>query len=146
MVVELYNGIYRWLAQDEVILNYLGLAPTSSATEKARHIQKRVQPQLLAENLPLIAFYAPPGRREGKNHLVYTTDFIFDIYTQDDVELAQKIGQRLIDCFDAKIVPFQRIENFESCWETAHESTVDLENTYCFTVVIKFSISLEKNS
>ena len=143
-VVDLYNGIYRVLANDEEVLNYLGIGVSADNLTKARHIQKRAKPQDLAENMPLIAFYAPPGSRSHTNDLVYETLFIFDIYTNDDVDLAQRLGDRIEKLFDGVIHPMMGIESFESRFESAHESSTDLANTYCWTVVIGFSISLDK--
>lgn len=143
-VVDLYNGIYKVLANDEEVLNYLGIGADADNLTKAKHIQKRSNPQNLDANVPLIAFYAPPGSRSRSNSQVYNTHFVFDVYTHDDVDLAQRLGDRVEKLFDGVIHPMMGIESFESQFETAHESGTDLANTYCFTVVIGFSISLEK--
>jgi hypothetical protein len=143
-VVNLYNGVYKVLANDNTVLNYLGIGASASNLEKAKHIQKRAKPQNLAESLPLIAFYALPGKREGQNLLVYTTNFVFDIYTNDDVNLAQQIADRISSLFDGEIHPMMGIESYESLVVTMHESESDLANTYCFTVVIQFSMTLEQ--
>lgn len=145
-VVNLYNGIYKVLANDEKVLNYIGIGASASNLDKAKRIQKRHKPQSLADNMPIITFYAPPGRREGENLLVYTSNFIFDVYTKDDVNLAQKIGDRLADMFDGEIYPMMGVESYESLVVTMHETATDLANCYCFTVVIQFSISLENYS
>jgi hypothetical protein len=142
-VVNLYNGIYRVLANDETVLNYLGIGSTASNLDKAKKIQKRATPQNPSDNMPLIAFFANPGRREGSNLLVYNTNFVFDIYTNDDVNLAQRIGDRLVELFEGEIHPLMGVENFESLLVSMHESESDLPNSYCFTVVINFSISLD---
>lgn len=143
-VVNLYNGIYKVLSNDETVLNYLGIGTSASPLDKARHIQKRAKPQNLANHLPLIAFYSPPGQRGGDNYLVYNTKFVFDIYTRDDVDLAQRIGDRIHRLFEGIIHPMMGIENFESLMVSQHESESDLPNSYCFTVVIDFSISLDE--
>lgn len=142
MVVNLYNSLFRLLANDSIVLNYLGIGESATTVEKALHIQKRVRPQNIVNYVPLIAFYALPGQREVRNDKVYNVEFTFDIYTKDDVELAQNIGQRIIDLLDGTIPPLSGVENFECYWENAHESLADLPNTYCFTVVIRFSLSL----
>lgn len=143
-VVSLYNGIYKVLANDDTVLNYLGIGASASYLEKAKHIQKRAKPQNVAESLPIIAFYSLPGKREGQNLLVYTTNFVFDIYTNDDVNLAHQIADRIAALFDGEIHPMMGIESYESLVVTMHESDSDLPNTYCFTVVIEFSMSLEQ--
>ena len=146
-VVNLYDGIYRVLANDPKVLNYLGIDESGDAEEvalrKAERIQKRSKPQKLTEILPVITFYAPPGRRESGNLQVYNTNFVFDLYTQDDVNTAQRMASRIQELFDGVIHPFMGVENFESLLVTMHESESDLQNTYCFTVVISFSITLE---
>jgi hypothetical protein len=91
-VVNLYNGIYKVLANDPIVLDYLGIGSIATPLQKAQRIQKRSKPTKLVENLPLIAFYAPPGRREPNNFEVYTTTFVFDLYTSDNVDLAQRLG------------------------------------------------------
>lgn len=142
-VVNLYNGIYRVLANDQIVLDYLGIGENASNLDKAKRVQKRSKPQNLAKSMPLITFYAPPGRREGENLLVYNTNFYFDIYTNDDVDLAQRIGDRITELFEGVIHPMMGVENFESLLVTMHESESDLPDSYCFTVVINFSISLD---
>lgn len=144
-VVNLYNGIYKVLANDKTVLSYLGISGASATPlEKAKHIQKRHKPQNLVENMPLITFYAPPGSRAGENLLVYSTNFVFDIYTSDNVDLAQKIGERLVQMFDGEINPMTGIETYESLLVTMHETATDMANSYCFTVVVNFSFSLDK--
>lgn len=143
-VVSLYNGIYKVLSNDETVLNYLGIGTLASPLDKAKRIQKRHKPQDLATNMPLIAFYATPGSRVGENYLVYETNFIFDIYTKDDVSNAQKISNRILELFEGVIHPMMGVESFESMVVSMHESAVDLANCYCFTVVINFSISIEQ--
>lgn len=141
-VVNLYNGIYKVLANDSNVLNYLGIGSTATPLQKAQRIQKRSKPTKLVENLPLIAFYAPPGRRDVNNYQVYNTQFVFDIYTSDNVDLAQRLGDRILQLFDGVINPMMGVENFESLMVTQHESECDLANTYCWTVVIQFSITI----
>jgi len=140
-IIDLYNSIYRILANDPDILNYLGIGVGADNLTKAKKIQKRSKPQDLANNLPLITFYAPPGRRD--NSAVYVTPFVFDIYTNDDVPTAHKIAQRIIDLFDGQLHPMVGVESMESYFITGHESQTDLQNTYCFTVVIEFSVSIK---
>jgi len=143
-VVDLYNNIYRVLANDEAVLNYLGVGVSASALTKAKHLQKRAKPQNIVDNLPLIAFYAPPGGgRERGNELVYNAPFVFDIYTNDDVNLAHQIAKRIIDLFEGKLMPFMGMENFESKFVTGYESDSGMQNAYCFTVVMQMSVSLD---
>lgn len=148
-VVSLYDAIYTYVSEDEYILNYLDIDCTCPEEEvlleKAKHIQKRAKPQNLAENLPLISFYTPGGSRDDDNYLVYSAYFVFDIYTPDDVELAMRIAQRIADIFDGELPPFNNIVTFETYFESGHESSVDLENVYCFSVVLLFSYEILKD-
>lgn len=145
VVTDLYNGIYKVLANDEIILNYLGIGTSATNLEKATQIQKRAKPQdLVEDNLPIIGFYTPGGQREQRNVFVYTCPFVFDVYTQDDVALAQNVVERITELFSGEINKFIGVENFQGELVTAHESSTDLDNCYCFTVVVNMSVSLDK--
>jgi hypothetical protein len=147
IVAKLYNGIYKILANDTALLTYLGIYTTvDSATyklAKAKHIQKRSKPTDIATNMPLVTFYTPPGRVEAGNNLVYCTPVIFDIYTKDNVELAQDITTRINNLLVEQINPLMGVESFTTKFVTSYESGVDLLNTYCFTLVIEMSVSLD---
>lgn len=142
-IVNLYNNIYDMLSNDEIFLNYLGLNNASSLIDKANKIQKRSEPQNLTNKVPLVAFYTSPGSIEKSNYVVYNAPFIFNIYTNDDVGLAHSIADRLFQLINNKLLPMFSIENFNSRFITAHESKVDINNIYCFTVVFEFSVSIE---
>lgn len=145
-VVNLYNSIYRVLANDQDVLFYLGIDQIEDKAEallaRAEKIQKRAKPQDLIERLPLIAFYAPPGEIDRGNQEVYVTPVVFDVYTRDDVDRAQRISSRIVDLLHRKIIPVEGVDSFETRFLTAHESSTDLANTYCFTTVLEFSISI----
>ncbi|NGQ95313.1 hypothetical protein G3578_09115 [Brevibacillus sp. SYP-B805] len=142
--VDLYNNIYSVLANDEDVLNYLGIGASANDLTKEMHLQKRAKPLNIVDHIPLIAFYAPPGgERERGNELVYNTPFRFDIYTNDDVNLAHQIAKRIVALFEGKLMPFQGMENFESKFVTMYESDSGLQNAYCFTVVMQMSVSLD---
>lgn len=143
-VVDLYTGIYRVLANDAEILELLKLPSNATALQKAKKIQKRAKPQDIEKNLPMIAFYTPGGGRDPGNDYVFGSTFIFDIYTKDDVELAQLIAERIYKLFDGENNPFENIETFDARYEDEHESATDLSNTYCYTIIITMYISLPK--
>lgn len=144
MIVDLYNSIYLTLSQDDGVLNLLGLNANSSALDKAKKIQKRARPSDLAiSNMPLITFFAPPGRRDAGNMTVYNVGIIFDIYTNDDVNKAQRLADRIYDLFNQETPELLNLENFECYVVSEHESATDLENVYCFTVVVEFSIVID---
>lgn len=143
VVVNLYDNIYKMLVNSKDVLNYLGLEENATLLEKAKKVQKRARPQNLVNNIPLIAFYAPPGGKVDRgNYKVYNTPIVFDIYTPDDVDLAQKISSCLVDLFNGQLHPFCGVESYETEFLTAHESSVDISNVYCFTTVIQFSVTI----
>lgn len=142
-VVSLYNNIYTLIADNESILYYLGVSNKSDYVEIAKKIQKRAKPQNLVDNIPIIAFYAPPGGLDRGNDAVYVAPFVFDIYTFDDVNTAHLIAEELTKMIDRELLPFCGVDSLESRFITAHESNVDIENVYCFTVVFEFSIIIQ---
>lgn len=141
-IIKLYDNIYNLIATNETILYYLGMGSNPSNLEKAKKIQRRAKPQNLIDNVPLIAFYAPPGGLDRENDTVYVAPFVFNIFTFDDVDSAHLIAKELTRLIDKKLLPFRGIDSLESRLITAHESSVDEENIYCFTVVFEFSILL----
>lgn len=141
-VVNLYNNIYALITENKNILYYLGMRDNSNDLEKAKKVQKRAKPQNLVDNIPLIAFYAPPGWLDKGNDNVYVAPFVFDIYTNDDVNTAHLIAEELTNMIDRQLLSFIGVDSFESRFITAHESSVDIENVYCFTVAFEFSILL----
>jgi hypothetical protein len=141
-VVNLYNNIYALITNNKNILYYLGMGDNPNNLEKAKKVQKRAKPQNLVDNIPLLAFYAPPGGLDRGNDSVYVAPFVFDIYTNDDVNTAHLIAEELTKVIDRKLLPFNGVDSFESRFITAHESSVDVENVYCFTIVFEFSILL----
>ena len=144
MSVNLYNGIYRALANDSVILQLLKLDPLADNITKALRIQKRAKPQnLVLGNLPLITFYTPGGRRGRENDYVFEATFVFDVYTNDDVDLAHRISQRITALFNGEILPFMGVENFSSRLMDEHESESSLPNSYCYTTVVSMFVPLE---
>jgi len=142
-VVNLYNNIYTLITENETILYYLGMGGNPSNLEKAKKVQKRAKPQSLVDNVPLIAFYAPPGGLDKGNDTVYVAPFVFDIYTNDDVNTAHLIAEELSNMIDRQLLSFYGVDSLESKFITAHESNVDIENVYCFTVAFEFSIVIQ---
>lgn len=145
MLVNLYTAIQKILFNDGVILGLLGIN-AADIVSKAKRIQKRAEPQDLAlDILPLIAFYAPPhGGVHPSNSYVYDAIFVFDVYTDDDVSLAHDIVARITELFHSDIPAFEGVENFESLLINQYESKSGLPNSYAFTTVLNFSITLDK--
>ncbi|WP_426455295.1 hypothetical protein ACP26L_36380 (plasmid) [Paenibacillus sp. S-38] len=144
MVTELYTAIHLALRSDPEFLALMGLDPAAPVMQGKR-IQKKSRPSNLAEeNLPLTTFYAiPQGGANRHNHLVYDAIFMFDVYTSDDVALAHDISKRIVQLFHGQINPFQDVENFETRIVAQHESVSDLADSYCFSTVLHFTITLE---
>lgn len=142
-VVGLYNNIYLVISEDERLLELVDIKDRGNLVEKAKKFQKRAKPPNLISNVPLIAFYAPPGGSDPINSEVYLAPFVFNIYTHDDVNKAHLIANRLSEIFHNENLPFCGLESFHSKLITTHESGVDMSNVYCFTVVIEFSITFD---
>src|SRR6185312_4088611 len=94
-ISDVYASIHKTLREDEAIRELMGFNDKTKPVEMAKRIQKRMNPiGLVGNNLPLITFYKMPGEREYSNHLAYVTPVDFDIYTEDDVELAIDLADR----------------------------------------------------
>jgi hypothetical protein len=147
--VGLYNGIFCTLSNDSTMLELLGIDPLAFSFDdelrlsKALKIQKRSKPNNLIESLPIITFYTPGGERERKNQSVFNALFYFDIYTNDDVDLAHRIAARIEELFGDAIPSFGGgIETFMSKFVDAYETESDLDDLYSFCVQIEFSVSM----
>ncbi|WP_145052819.1 hypothetical protein [Paenibacillus xylanexedens] len=144
MTTNLYSEIHRVLRTDKPFLDLMGLADAKPAV-LGKRIQKRAQPTGLAlEGMPLVSFYAiPRGGADLNNYLVYNAIFMFDVYTNDDVSLALDISDRIVELFHGEINRFIGVENFETRLMAQHESTTDLQDSYCFTTTLHFAITLD---
>jgi hypothetical protein len=140
-ITQLYDEIYRAITNDDGIMELMGLLG-ESALNKAKRVQKRRQPMNLADSDTILTFYTLGGRRQGSNDYVFNIPYIFDVYTKDDIELAQDISGKLLLLFDSKISNFKGLSTFETKFENQFESIVDLDNRYCFTTILVFSLSL----
>lgn len=138
-VTQLYDEIYRAITNSNEIMALMGLSD-ATALDKAKSVQKRRNPQDLDNNMPLLTFYSPGGSKDRRNDAVYGAGFVFDIYTRDDVELAQDIGEALCELFDGQIPSFSGLTTFEVGFDNQFESIPDRPNTYCFTTVLVFYI------
>jgi hypothetical protein len=144
IITQLYDEVYRALTRDTDLMALMGLG-TATSIEVAKKIQKRRKPQDIVANMPLISFYSPGGAKDHNNDLVFGSVFVFDVYTNDDVELAQDISARLCKMFNKELLPLVGIESFESVFADQSESLTDLPNTYCFTTLIVFYVSLDND-
>ncbi|ALA07161.1 hypothetical protein SECTIM467_31 [Brevibacillus phage SecTim467] len=143
-VSDVYACIHQTLRNDPEIQSMLGLTADSSLEDMATKIQKRRKPQnLVQDNLPMISFYKNPGAR-GKNYLEYRFIVDFDIYTQDDVELATNIADRISHLFDDKYLGLQKGSVFKGQYVTSAEDDTDLENTYKYFTQIGLTVGIEE--
>lgn len=144
-ISDIYACIHQTLRNDPEIQSMLGLTPSSTLEEMATKIQKRKKPQnLVQDNLPMISFYKNPGVR-GHNYLEYRFIVDFDIYTQDDVELATNIADRIAELFDEKFLPLSKGSVFRGQYVTSAEDDTDLENTYKYFTQIGFAFGIGEN-
>lgn len=146
MTVKLYNGIFLTLTNDSILLDLLNIdtdvIPNSDyKLLLADKFQKRRKPQSLDDNLPIISFYSPSSGSDRRNSEVWNAVFVFDIYTNDEVDRAHRIGERIVELFDDQIVPIEGITTFTSSLEEQYESETDRPHTYCWTVIVTMSVS-----
>lgn len=143
-ISNFYAYIHQVLRDDPEIRSLIGLDASSTLEDAATKIQKRKKPQdLVSPNLPIISFYKNAGTR-GNNYLEYRFIVDFDIYTQDDVELALNISDRIIQLFDDKYIGLTQGSFFKGQYITGAEDDTDLENTYKYFTQIGFTIGIEE--
>ena len=142
-ISSVYASIHKTLREDDVIKELRGFSDETTLEETALRIQKRMKPvDLVADNYRLISFYKLPGNRE-LNHLQYVTVFDFDIYTNDDVELAIELADRISDLFDDTYLKLRKGSSFKGEYVTSAEDTTDLSNTYKYYAQILFTFGIE---
>ncbi|MCM3132936.1 hypothetical protein M3629_09070 [Paenibacillus polysaccharolyticus] len=143
-VSDVYAYIHSTLRQDPEIFAMLGLTVDTYLEDLETKIQKRKKPKdLVQHNLPLITFYKNPGAR-GENYQEYRFIVDFDIYTQDDVELAVNIADRICQIFDDQYFWMPKGSVFKGEYVTSAEDDIDLENTYKYFTQICFTIGIDK--
>lgn len=122
-----------------------GLDSQEDLLQSATKIVKRKIPNdlLKEQSFPLIAFYKLPGGREFDNYLSYLTPFDFDIYTNNDVETAVKIADRINELFDDKYLPLTKGSALRNKYTTSAEDNTELKDVYKFYTQILFNLSLE---
>ena len=142
-ISDIYACIHKTLREDLEIRSLLGFDETTTRAQEALRIQKRMNPMdLVVENLPLITFYKFPGQRE-QNHLVYRFPVFFEIFTNDDVETALNIADRIAFLFDGKYLNVDGISSFMGEYVTSSEQKSDIENVYRYFVNILFSVGIK---
>lgn len=145
-ISDVYAYIHSTLRDDPEIQSMLGLKSTATSEDFSTKIQKRKMPQgLVQENLPIISFYKNPGTR-GENYLEYRFIVDFDIYTQDDVELAIEIADRIAQLFDNKFLSGLKAGSvFKGEYVTSAEDETNPTNGYKYFTQLGFSIGLDEN-
>lgn len=144
MIINFYNAIYDRLVADQRLLAFMGLTGADNK-DLSLHIQKRQQPSNIIKNLPLITYYQIPGRREP-NHLVYVAQFVFDIYTRNNVVQALNIAQCLVDGFEGKFLDVPDAVTLRGEFTNGYEVPVDIDDVYCYSIHIDISTTIESNS
>ncbi len=146
LISDLYSAFHSILREDPVILERLGMTANASMEELATRIQKRKKPQKWVQhNLPLISFYKNPGQR-GKNYLEYRFTITLDIYTQDNVELAISLADRIVQLFDGKwISGLSEGSVFKGEYITSAEADCELEETFKYYIQIGFTVGIDEN-
>ena len=139
---QLYDEIYRAITKTASILELMGLED-ATPLDLAKRVQKRRQPMNIDKSMPLITFYCPGGRHDSRNDAVYGAGFVFDVYTNDDVELAQDISTELCELFDNELANFSGLTTFQTKLQDQYESLTDRQNVYCYTTVMVFFIGLD---
>lgn len=146
---DVYATIHRQLSTDTVIRELMGfeegLDKQDDLLQSATKIVKRKIPNdlLKEQTFPLIAFYKLPGGREFDNYLSYLTPFDFDIYTNNDVETAINIADRINELFDDKYLPLAKGSSLRNKYTTSAEDNTELKDVYKFYTQILFNLSLE---
>lgn len=140
---DVYACIHKTLREDEVIRELMGFDENTTEVDMAIRIQKRRQPvDIVTDNFPMISFYKLPGQR-GYNHLEYVTAFDFDIYTNDDVELAIDISDRINDLFDDRYLNLTKGSSFKGQYITSSEDVTDLDNCYKYYTQVLFTFGIK---
>ena len=157
MIVDLYDGLFQLLSSDQTVLNYLQVsdlllietfAPDITEDErlklaKAMKIQRQQMPKQLIESLPIMTFYSIPGGRDSRNISVYNGRIMFDIYTQNNVDLALGVTKRLFELLDKQLLNLENTASLQGIWLDGYESPTNDADTYCFTNLFDLSIVLE---
>lgn len=146
---DVYATIHSVIATDPEIRRLMGfqdgLSEEDELVQRASKVLKRqLSTELLEEQtLPLITFYKLPGGREFDNYLSYLTPFDFDIYTNNDVELAIDIADRINELFDDKYLPLAKGSSLRNTYVTSGEDKTELKDVYKYYTQIIFNLSLE---
>lgn len=145
-ISDVYDGIHTTLREDPEILEMLGLAQDASPETLAVRIQKRRNPkELEPNNLPLISFFKIPGER-GNSYLEYRFSVVFIIHTQDDVELAVRIADRIAELFDDRFMRgLKQVSFFKGQYITSAEDVSNPGNGYKYFTQIGFTIGIDED-
>ena len=157
MIVELYDAIYQLLSTDQTVLNYLRVSDLllsetfasdlddeqRNRLAKANKIQRQQMPKQLFESLPILTFYSMPGGRDINNLMVYNGRFMFDIYTDNNVDLALQVSKRLFELLDNQFLDVANTASLKGIWLDGYESPTNDADTYCFTNLFDLSIVIE---
>lgn len=77
------NSVFGKLIADSTFLGYFGLTTASAMADMVKKIQKEMEPDGLAQNIPLVCVYPIPGVRSRYNDCVYDSMFEVAIYSNN---------------------------------------------------------------
>lgn len=144
MIRLIYEALYVTLRNDTELQELLGIPNTGDleADELAamNKIQKRRYPVEVIESLPMIAFYKIPSPADAGNDQVYDALFLFDVYTNNDVNLNMRITDRLYHMFEGEFLLAEGLTTFKSRWLDGSEFETDHPDLYGFSNIIKVSV------
>ncbi|MFF1995210.1 hypothetical protein ACFVWC_29175 [Bacillus mycoides] len=142
-ITDVYTCIHKTLREDSVIRKCMGLNNIPTDMENDMHIQKRMSPkEALSTQLPLIAFYKSFVKKE-RNHNTHVVTFDFDIYTNDDVELALDLADRINHLFDNQSIQLLKGVFSKGQYVGSAEVVSEIEHSYKYFTRFEFIFEIE---
>jgi hypothetical protein len=92
------DGVWEALANDEQILTFKGLTPSSSIDEKVNYIVRSEETDgvITADVLPIILIFTRPGKPDVRTKQMYNDKIVVEVYAADAYK-AQQIADRVFD-------------------------------------------------
>lgn len=142
---DVYATLHGMLRNDPEIRKLMGFDDTTTMVEMAKRIQKRRVPVEVIEEsqLPMVTFYKLPGHREPTNYLSYVTMFDFDIYTENDVEVALDIADRISELLNEQYLPMCKGSSLKCRYVTSAEDKSGAKDVYKYYVEIALNLIME---
>lgn len=142
-ITDVYACIYKTLREDSVIRKCMGLNNITVDMENDMHIQKRMSPkEALNKQMPLIVFYNSFVQKERNNN-IHVVTFDFDIYTNDGVELALDLADRINQLFDNQSLRLFKGVFFKGQYVGFAEVASEIEHSYKYFTRFEFIFEIE---